>query len=73
MLESNLRPGQQEFRPGARLRRGVSITDACIGWNETVELLQELAEAAAEGAGGRPRRRPARAPVQGLRVRAGAA
>ena len=45
MLESNLRPGRQSWVPGGTLRRGVSITDACIGWNETVDLLHELAEA----------------------------
>jgi 3-deoxy-7-phosphoheptulonate synthase len=27
------------------LQYGVSITDACIGWDATVEILRELAEA----------------------------
>jgi 3-deoxy-7-phosphoheptulonate synthase len=43
LLESNLEPGRQAWKPGAALRRGVSITDACIGWEETVELLREAA------------------------------
>lgn len=45
-LESHLRPGSQAWRPGARLAFGVSITDACIGWEETERLLLEVAEAA---------------------------
>jgi 3-deoxy-7-phosphoheptulonate synthase len=45
-LESHLRPGSQPWRPGARLAFGVSITDACIGWEETERLLLEVAEAA---------------------------
>jgi 3-deoxy-7-phosphoheptulonate synthase len=45
LLESNLEPGRQAWRPGARLRRGVSITDACIGWDETARLLREAAAA----------------------------
>jgi len=46
MLESNLKPGKQTWQEGARLQHGVSITDACIGWQETEELLYEVAEAA---------------------------
>ena len=56
LLESNLEPGRQSWRPGAKLRRGVSITDACIGWDETAELLREAA-----GAVRTARRRPAAA------------
>jgi len=44
LLESNLEPGRQSWLPGLPLRRGVSITDACIGWNETEVLLHEIAE-----------------------------
>ena len=47
LLESNLHPGSQTWSPGAPLRYGVSITDACMGWEETRELLQEIAEAVA--------------------------
>lgn len=43
MLESNLRPGSQPWSPGRPLRRGLSITDTCIGWNETEDLLNEIA------------------------------
>ena len=40
MLESNLFPGSQKLDGGpSRLKYGVSITDACIGWEETEELL----------------------------------
>ena len=41
MLESHLYEGNQalnESDPGS-LRYGVSITDPCVGWEETVELL----------------------------------
>ena len=45
MLESNLNPGNQRLEGGSyRLRYGVSITDACIGWDETEELLIWLYE-----------------------------
>lgn len=44
MLESNLHPGKQTWRQGVPLTYGVSITDACLGWDETEELLEELAE-----------------------------
>ena len=39
MLESNLNPGNQKLNGGREgLAHGVSITDPCIGWQETVEL-----------------------------------
>ena len=42
MLESHLNPGRQDLVPGKELAYGVSITDACIGWDATVEVLQSL-------------------------------
>jgi 3-deoxy-7-phosphoheptulonate synthase len=45
MIESHLEPGRQAWKPGAALRRGVSITDACIGWDETAALLRACAAA----------------------------
>lgn len=45
MLESNLEAGNQGWSPGQTLRRGVSITDACLGWDETADLLNEIAAA----------------------------
>lgn len=45
MLESNLLPGAQELIKGKPLVYGQSVTDACIGWDETLPLLRELAEA----------------------------
>jgi len=44
MLESNLNPGKQTWKLGISLAHGVSITDACLGWEETEALLPELAE-----------------------------
>ncbi len=45
MLESNLVAGAQKLVPGQPLVYGQSITDACIGWDETKEALRGLAEA----------------------------
>jgi 3-deoxy-7-phosphoheptulonate synthase len=45
MLESNLEAGKQAWKEGVNLKYGVSITDACIGWDETAKLLHEAAEA----------------------------
>ncbi len=41
MLESNLFEGQQKFGPRQELRYGVSITDACLGWDTTASCLRE--------------------------------
>jgi 3-deoxy-7-phosphoheptulonate synthase len=45
MAESHLKPGRQDLVAGKPLVYGLSITDACIGWEETQRLLQALAEA----------------------------
>ena len=45
MVESHLNPGRQDLVPGKTLEYGVSITDACIGWGDTVNLLDTLAAA----------------------------
>ena len=45
MIESHLNPGRQDLVPGKPLAHGVSVTDACIGWDTTEPLLRELAEA----------------------------
>ncbi|WP_163650024.1 3-deoxy-7-phosphoheptulonate synthase [Modicisalibacter sp. 'Wilcox'] len=42
MLEGHLAEGKQPLVPGA-LRYGVSITDACLGWEDTAALLEEAA------------------------------
>jgi len=44
MVESNLHAGRQDLVAGEPLAHGVSITDACIGWEDTVNLLDTLAE-----------------------------
>jgi len=44
MIESNLNPGKQTWKEGISLAHGVSITDACLGWDETESLLNELAD-----------------------------
>jgi len=49
MIESHLNPGAQKFTPGrddpAKLGYGISITDPCLGWDDTVGALRVLAEA----------------------------
>jgi len=45
MLESNLIAGAQKLVQGQQLVYGQSITDACMGWDETLQLLRELARA----------------------------
>ena len=48
MIESHLEEGRQDLTPGVALRRGVSITDACLGWAQTEPLLDELAASVRE-------------------------
>ncbi len=45
MVESHLAEGRQDLKPGQPLTPGVSITDACLGWDDTVPLLRGLADA----------------------------
>ena len=46
MIESNLVEGNQKLDPDLnKLTRGQSVTDACINWDDTVEVLDTLAEA----------------------------
>jgi 3-deoxy-7-phosphoheptulonate synthase len=45
MVESHLHPGRQDLVPGKPLDYGVSITDACLGWDDTVKVLDMLAGA----------------------------
>ncbi|RKN42062.1 3-deoxy-7-phosphoheptulonate synthase [Micromonospora endolithica] len=45
MLESFLHPGRQDLDPTRELTYGQSITDACIGWDTTAEVLDHLAQA----------------------------
>jgi 3-deoxy-7-phosphoheptulonate synthase len=49
MVESHLSPGAQKFTPGKddpqRLEYGKSITDACIGWDDSLRVLETLSNA----------------------------
>lgn len=47
MIESYLHGGAQKVPPEgpSGLKKGISITDACIDWDSTVEVLEELADA----------------------------
>ena len=45
MIESHLEEGRQDIVPGQPLKPGVSVTDACISFAQTVPVLDELAAA----------------------------
>jgi len=45
MVESHLNAGRQDLVAGQSLEYAKSITDACIGWDDTVPLLRMLADA----------------------------
>jgi 3-deoxy-7-phosphoheptulonate synthase len=48
MAESHLKAGRQDLVPGKSLVYGQSITDACLGWDDSRQLLESLAHAVAE-------------------------
>lgn len=50
MIESNINEGNQKVPPEgpSALKKGVSITDACINWEATVTVLEDLATAVQE-------------------------
>jgi 3-deoxy-7-phosphoheptulonate synthase len=43
MIESHLVEGRQEIGPRDKMVYGQSVTDACIGWDDTAEVLRGLA------------------------------
>jgi 3-deoxy-7-phosphoheptulonate synthase len=45
MVESHLVEGRQDLERGRPLVFGQSITDPCLGWDDSVKLLDGLAEA----------------------------
>jgi 3-deoxy-7-phosphoheptulonate synthase len=49
MVESHLKPGAQKFTPGKddakALEYGQSITDACLSWSDSLEMLEGLSQA----------------------------
>ena len=45
MIESHLKAGRQEVIEGQPLTYGLSITDACLSWDDTLPLLKTLANA----------------------------
>lgn len=47
MIESHLVAGSQKMVEGQPLVYGQSITDACLGWEDSAALLDMLAQAAA--------------------------
>jgi len=45
MVESHLVAGRQDLTPGKPLLYGQSITDACLGWDDSRAVLEILSEA----------------------------
>lgn len=45
MLESHLVEGNQSYKPDGSAVYGKSITDACMSWDQTLPVLESLAEA----------------------------
>jgi 3-deoxy-7-phosphoheptulonate synthase len=45
MVESHLKAGRQDLQPDKELIYGLSITDACVGWEDSRALLDALADA----------------------------
>ena len=44
MVESHLKAGRQDLVPGKELVYGMSITDGCLGWEDSRKVLDALAE-----------------------------
>ena len=65
MIESNINEGNQKVpaEGPAALKKGVSITAACIDWDSTVAVLEDLASAVAD------RRKNATKKMKNKRVR----
>jgi 3-deoxy-7-phosphoheptulonate synthase len=45
MIESHLKAGRQDLIPGKALVYGQSITDACVGWEDSRALIDSFADA----------------------------
>ena len=67
MVESHLQAGAQKFAAGkddpAQLAYGQSITDACLGWDDSVRTLETLSDAVAARRANARRRARRRAPI----------
>jgi 3-deoxy-7-phosphoheptulonate synthase len=48
MIESHLKGGRQDLMPGKPLIYGLSITDACVGWEDSRKVVETLADAVRE-------------------------
>ena len=44
MVESHLKEGRQDLVPGKPLEHGKSITDACLGWEDSLAVMDILAQ-----------------------------
>ena len=45
MIESHLEEGNQKIGPLEEIKYGQSITDACVGWNDTEIMINQLSTA----------------------------
>ena len=58
MIESHIHEGRQDLVDGQPLKYGCSITDACLGWEDTLGVLDTLAQAVAARRMGRTGSQP---------------
>ncbi len=56
MIESHLLAGRQDRVPGRPLVYGQSVTDACLGWEDSLRVLERLAESVTERRAARAQR-----------------
>ena len=59
MIESNLVEGRQDLSPDRPLAFGQSVTDACLGWDDSLAALGALADAVKHRRAAAGRTRPA--------------
>ena len=70
MIESHLVGGRQNNSAGCELTYGQSITDACLGWDDTIPVLEGLASAVRKRRTARPHQfMPPRMTALGRRLR----
>jgi 3-deoxy-7-phosphoheptulonate synthase len=58
MVESHMQEGRQDLVPGKPLVYGQSITDPCLGWDDSVAVLETLAEAVRKRRTAKPQAAP---------------
>jgi hypothetical protein len=58
MIESHLVEGRQDIGPREQMTYGQGVTDACIGWDDTLDILRGLRQRCPASQPGRVKHRP---------------